>query len=211
MATPRVKLDIKSNIKSFSKGLDAIGKRQIPYVTQNTMNQTLYRLKEITQQTMGKYIDKPKKFSTKVFYQGMKNKRALPVGYLYFPVLQSTWLKYSIFGGSRPAKKGRVIPVGSAKRDAFGGVPQHRQILKKSRNSTKRFIGKAGIFERVKGSKPKLLYAFEKQAMKYKKTFPFFERMNLITPKIWDAIFKKNFDKAVKITMDKIKSGALKI
>ena len=112
----------------------------------------------------------------------------------------------------RPLKKGRVIPVNNSPTDKLGGVPNHRAIISRSRRMKNRFITNVGIWQRAsKGGKAKLLYMFERKAVKYRKTFPFFERMNLIAPKIFNTIFKKNLDRAIERTKELILKGKLKI
>lgn len=206
-----IKIDVKSNIKEFTRGLDSIGKSQIPFATNKSIANTVFKLKNVTQDTMGKFVDRPTRFTQKsVRFEAPRNKRALPIGYVYFSEIVSKYLKYAIYGGMRPYKKGRVLPTPNSRLNAFGNVPQHRNIISKSRAMKNRFINSTGIFERIKGGKAKLLYAFEKKAIKYKKTFPFFERMQLIAPKVFDFNFKKNLQQAIDNTKALRLTGKLK-
>ena len=74
---------------------------------------------------------------------------------------------------SRPHKKGRVLPTRNISLNAFGNVRNHRNIISTFRNKKNHFINSTGIFKRGKSGN-KALYIFEKRAVQYKKTFPFF-------------------------------------
>ena len=41
-----VKIDVKSNIKSFTKNLDAFARKQVPNATRSTLNETAFKLKD---------------------------------------------------------------------------------------------------------------------------------------------------------------------
>ena len=89
MAKPNVKLDVKSNIKKFTRGLDKVGKSQIPFTTNETIGNTLFVLRNVVMEQMPKHVDRPtNKTLRDVKYQAPKRSRqALPVGYLYFSEL----------------------------------------------------------------------------------------------------------------------------
>jgi len=190
-----IKIDVKSNIKQFTRGLDSIGKSQIPFATNKSIANTVFKLKNVTQDTMGKFVDRPTRFTQKsVRFEAPRNKRALPIGYVYFSPLVSTWLKYSIEGGSRPYKKGRVLPTRNVSLNNFGNVRNHRNIISTFRNKKNHFINSTGIFKREKSGN-KALYIFEKRAVQYKKTFPFFDIMNKKSINIFNFFFSKKFAK----------------
>ena len=206
-----IKIDVKSNIKQFTKGLNKLGRSQIPFATNKTIANTAFRLMTVTKETMGKYVDRPTKLTkSSVRYEAPKNKKALPIGYVYFSELVSKYLKYSIYGGMRPFKKGRVLPTRNISTNAFGNIRNHRNIISTLKNKKDHFINSTGIFKRYKNGTNKLLYLFETRAVKYKKTFPFFERMNLIAPKVFDHHFKKNLQKAIDNTKELIAKGVLR-
>ena len=48
MAKIGMKLDVKSNIKQFTKGLDRVGKSQIPFTTNETIGNTAFTLRNAT-------------------------------------------------------------------------------------------------------------------------------------------------------------------
>ena len=49
-----IKIDVKSNIKQFTKGLNKLGRSQIPFATNKTIANTSFRLMTVTKETMGK-------------------------------------------------------------------------------------------------------------------------------------------------------------
>jgi hypothetical protein len=212
MATPQVKLDIKSNIKRFTKGLNKVGKSQIPFTTNETIGNTAFTLRNATIKEMPRHVDRPTNKTLKdVRYQAPKrSKTALPIGYVYFSPLVSTWLKYSIEGGSRPYKKGRVLPTRNVSLNNFGNVRNHRNIISTFRNKKNHFINSTGIFKRDKSGN-KALYIFEKRAVSYKKTFPFFDIMNKKSINIFNFFFQKNLQKNIAKTTELINKGVLRI
>ena len=203
-----VKLDIKSNIKRFTKGLDKVGRSQIPFTTNETIGNTAFTLRNATVKEMPRHVNKPTNKTLKdVRYQAPKrSKTALPIGYVYFSPLVSTWLKYSIEGGSRPYKKGRVLPTRNITLNAFGNIRNHRNIISTFRNKKNHFINSTGIFKRTKSGN-QALYIFEKRAVQYKKTFPFFDIMIKKSSRIFDHFFQKNLVKNINNTVELINKG----
>ena len=41
-----VKIDVKSNIKSFTKNLNSFARKQVPNATRSTLNETAFQLKD---------------------------------------------------------------------------------------------------------------------------------------------------------------------
>ena len=211
-STPNVKIDIKSNIKQFTKGLNKVGRSQIPFTVNETIGNTAFTLRNATIKEMPRHVDRPTNKTLKdVRYQAPKrSKTALPVGYVYFSPLVSTWLKYSIEGGSRPYKKGRVLPTRNVSLNNFGNVRNHRNIISTFRNKKNHFINSTGIFKRDKSGN-KALYIFEKRSVSYKKTFPFFDIMNKKSINIYNFFFQKNLQKNIAKTTELINKGVLRI
>ena len=69
-----------------------------------------------------------------------KASKALPLGYVFFSPLVSGWLKYSIEGGMRPYKKGRVLPTRNSSLNNYGNVRNHRNLVSTFRNKKNHFI-----------------------------------------------------------------------
>ena len=203
--TVALKLDVKSNIKQFTKGLNKVGKSQIPFTTNIAIRNTAFKLREITINDMDKYIDRPTALTKKkgVFVEvPKKNKKATPIGFVYFTQLVSSYLKWGIYGGSRPHKSGRVLPTRNISLNKFGNVINHRNIISTFRKKKNHFINSTGIFKRNKTGKATALYIFEKRAVPYKKTFPFFE----IMIKRSGNIFDYNFKRTLQFTVDREQS-----
>ena len=211
--TVALKLDVKSNIKQFTKGLNKVGRSQIPFTTNETIGNTAFTLRNAVVNEMPRHVDRPTNKTLKdVRYQAPKrSKTALPEGYVYFSPLVSTWLKYSILGGSRPYKKGRVLPTRNISLNNFGNVRNHRNIISTFRNKKNHFINSTGIFKRNKTGKATALYIFEKRAVQYKKTFPFFDIMNKKSINIFNFFFQKNLQKNIAKTNELINKGVLRI
>ena len=203
-----IKIDVKSNIKQFTKGLNKVGRSQIPFTVNETIGNTAFTLRNATIKEMPRHVDRPtKKTLNDVRYQAPKrNKTALPEGFVYFSPIVSNWLKYSIYGGSRPYKKGRVLPTRNISLNNFGNIRNHRNIISTFRNKKNHFINSTGIFKRQKNGN-KALYIFEKRAVQYKKTFPFFDIMIKKSSRIFDHFFQKNLVKNINNTVELINKG----
>ena len=203
-----LKIDVKSNIKQFTKGLNKVGRSQIAFTVNETIGNTAFTLRNATIKEMPRHVDRPtKKTLNDVRYQAPKrNKTALPEGYVYFSPMVSNWLKYSIYGGSRPYKKGRVLPTRNISLNNFGNIRNHRNIISTFRNKKNHFINSTGIFKRQKNGN-KALYIFEKRAVQYKKTFPFFDIMIKKSSRIFDHFFQKNLQKNINNTQELINKG----
>lgn len=199
MANTNLKLDVKSNIKQFTKGIDKIARSQIPFATNLTIGNTVFKLSEVAKKETVKHIDRPTRQTVKsILYKAPKrNKKALPIGYVFFKDFASKYMKYAIEGGMRPFKQGRVLPTRNSKLNAFGNITNHRQIISKSKSMKNRFVRSKGIYQKTKGGIPKLLFVFEKRAVKYKKIFPFYEIMQKKSSRFFDHYFKKNLKKVV--------------
>ena len=211
--TVALKLDVKSNIKQFTKGLNKVGRSQIPFTVNETIGNTAFTLRNAVVNEMPRHVDRPTNKTLKdVRYQAPKrSKTALPEGYVYFSPLVSSWLKYSILGGSRPKKSGRVLPTRNISLNNFGNIRNHRNIISTFRNKKNHFINSTGIFKRNKTGKATALYIFEKRAIQYKKTFPFFDIMQKKSVRIFDHFFKKNLQKNIDKTTELISKGVIKI
>ena len=68
------------------------------------------------------------------------------------------------------------------------------------------FINSTGIFKRTKSGN-QALYIFEKRAVQYKKTFPFFDIMIKKSSRIFDHFFQKNLQKNINNTQELINKG----
>ena len=70
-----VKLDVKSNIKEFTRGLDKVGKSQIPFTVNETIGNTAFTLRNATVKEMPKHVDRPTNKTLKdVRYEAPKKK-----------------------------------------------------------------------------------------------------------------------------------------
>ena len=57
--TVALKLDVKSNIKQFTKGLNKVGKSQIPFTTNETIGNTAFTLRNAVVNEMPRHVDRP--------------------------------------------------------------------------------------------------------------------------------------------------------
>jgi len=185
---------IKNNIKDVTKGLNKMQKKQIPFATVVSINQTLFGLrKEMAKQTIKK-LDRPTK-ATQSGFIFTKAKKANLIGTLFLKSFVEDYLRFQIDGGVRSSSKFFVAPTRNSKLNKFGNIVGKKSgLIKKSTQFFSTINGVAGIYERTnKGNKIKLIHALIKSAT-YKAKFPFYK----IADGFAKSHFQKNFVKALQ-------------
>ena len=112
---------IKNNIKDVTKGLNKMQKKQIPFATVVSINQTLFGLrKEMAKQTIKK-LDRPTK-ATQSGFIFTKAKKANLIGTLFLKSFVEDYLRFQIDGGVRSSSKSFVVPTRNSKLNKFGNI-----------------------------------------------------------------------------------------
>ena len=200
-----VKIDIKSNIKSFSRNLDSFAKRQVPNATRSTLNETAFQLKShIVKQTFPKsFTVRNRRFPNLLFKVKKASRDKLESAVFQKPIDGRTFdvITKSATGGVKTARGGRVAVPSSNVRLTSKGIRANRrprQIL----NNPKGFLKENKIFLEKSRGKLQLLY-FLKEFVKIRKTFPFEESSKSFVDKNLRKIFGKAL--AFRINRAKIK------
>lgn len=195
-----MRIDVRVNTKELMKGVSRLFDRQIPFATSQAINNLAFGLRAEEQRMMKVALDRPTPFSVRGVRYTKSNKRNL-TAVVYLTEIVDDYLKYQIHGGSRPAKRGRVLPAIGTKTNSYGNLPRGKsKTLRKKANV---FSGKpkgkpAGIWQKMKSGRIKPLLIYEKGSMTYKKRFPWFKIGRKYVRANFDREFIKAMNRAIK-------------
>ena len=193
-------INMKSNISTVSKAIDAFGKRQMPFATSQALNSTAFAVrKQIVERTYPQsFTVRNKRFASTMFRVGKANKRKLVA--TVFDRLGRDYMVDQAEGGTkRPRGNSIAIPTRNVKRLASGKVSkakQPRNLLNGNAYKTKLRNGQEVIAQETgRGAtrKQKVLYILEQSAT-IPKRFRFYEDGQRIAQRD----FTKNFAKAFR-------------
>ena len=194
-----MKINVKTNIREFSKKLNDIQKKKLPAITRSAINNTLFGLRqEMSKQTVKK-LDRPTPFTQKAFHVN-RAKGNNPSGSLVIREVQSEYLDYAIDGGLR--KTGRLLPIPytpNARLNKFGNIIGKRTgLIKKKTQFIGTIKGITGVWERYnKGQNVKLIIGLEPSAQYEGGKFPFYK----IGRKYINSTFNRHFVRAFRFRM----------
>lgn len=187
--------DLSKDISKLTSKLDSLGRKQLPYATSLALNQVATDAQRRAQRTMRTDLDKPTPFTIRGVRVRRSSKTRLTAE-VYIQEIQASYLKYAVRGGQRrPAKRALVVPV-KLKLNKYGNIPRKKiqTLLARDDVFVVRDSAKAGIYQRMKSGKLKMLVAFEPSA-NYERRWPFFEitikeAKKRIEPAMRAALFK---------------------
>ena len=195
-----MQIKIKDNIKQFTKGLNKVQKKQIPFATAQAINGTLFGLKkEMAKQTVKK-LDRPVGFTQRGFLID-KAKKTKQIGVLRIRPEVADYLKFQIDGGVRSGAKKIPVPITKNKRlNKFGNIAGKRTGLVKGKKEFIATIGGAtGVWKQGrKGQQPTLLIKFHDSVKYDKKPFDFYKIGKGYINNTYDKQFKKSLTKALR-------------
>tara|TARA_R100001460_G_scaffold106636_1_gene154360 strand:- start:10 stop:606 length:597 start_codon:yes stop_codon:yes gene_type:complete len=195
-----MQIKIKDNIKQFTKGLNKVQKKQIPFATAQAINGTLFGLKkEMAKQTVKK-LDRPVGFTQRGFLID-KAKKTKQIGVLRIRPEVADYLKFQIDGGVRSGAKKIPVPITKNKRlNKFGNIAGKRTGLVKGKKEFIATIGGAtGVWKQGrKGQQPTLLIKFHDSVKYDKKPFDFYKIGKGYINNTYDRQFKKSLTKALR-------------
>ena len=188
-----VKININSNLKSFTKNLNRFAKTQVPNATRSTLNETAFELKNhIVKKIFPKaFTVRNRRFPNLLFKFKKATKQKLESSVFQKTIDGRAFdvITKSATGGIKKARGGRVaIPTSNIRLGAKGirANRRQRQVL----NNPKGFIKDKKIYLQKTKSKLQLLY-FLKEFVKIRKTFPFEESSKSFVDKNLKKIFGK--------------------
>lgn len=205
MGKAMISLSVKSNIKSFTRGLDKIQKKELPTAIRNALSDTAFDVrKRIVNRTFPRSFNlRNKRFAS----QAMRVKKATKTNLVasVFDPKRREWLARHVTGGiKKPRGRNLAIPVG-IKRLASGKIgkaKRPRALLNKPKTfAVKNDKGRlhAGIYQR-RGKKQypiKLLYIFSSSAA-IRRRFPFYEDANSTATRSFPNKFRRELSFALR-------------
>lgn len=187
--------ELSKDISKLTKNLSDLEKKQIPFSTSLALNQVAQDAQRRAQRRLRIDLDRPTPFTIRGIGVSRSSKRKLQSA-VFIKDIQADYLKYAIFGGTRrPANRAITVPV-KARLNKFGNIPRKKiqSLLTRSDVFVVRDSQKAGIYQRMKSGKLKMLIAFESTAV-YKRRYDFkdivvIEANKRITPAMRQALKK---------------------
>jgi hypothetical protein len=191
---------ITFDTKQFLADLDDVATKQAPFAMSLALNATAKTIQKDLTNALPVYFVKPTPFTMKAF--GVSNSRKNNLKAVVFvKAIQEKYLKYGIEGGSKsPDGKAHLLPA-TIRLNKYGNIPSKRggrkvEMLLAKPNVFQGVVrGQAGIWQRSKRGKLKLLLAFNSRPVKYKKRFPF--------KRIAESTGKREIEKNLKVAMTK--------
>ena len=200
-------INVQTDIREASRMLKRVGERNIPMAVAQSLTGTAIHLRKVQMRTMPKYIDRPTRFTQKQgiaadFAKWRDYKRGAMYARVYVRPAQEEYLKYQVYGGTRPPKKRAVVVPGKDTRlNKYGNLTRRYLQTQLARDDTHvaNINGTAGLWKRMKSGKLKLLVLFADQANYAGGRWPFFR----ISQRIVDRELPKQINKAVRRALDK--------
>lgn len=166
---------LRRDIDRVIKGLNAIQKKQVPFAISVALNKVATDAQRRAQRRARTDLDRPTPFTLRGIRVERSSKTNLTAA-VYIQEIQSDYLRFQISGGQRkPKRRAVVIPV-SLRRNKYGNIPRGKikALLNRDDVFVVRDSSKAGIYQRSKTGKLKMLIAFAKGAT-YERRWPFDE------------------------------------
>jgi len=143
-------LDVRTNIREFTRGLNSVQRDQLPFALSLAMNRTINGVEADNKRYMARAIDRPTRFTLNSQRKVYSNKRSLnaAIGFREFAgkgVAAGKYLRGPVFGGGRRTKKFEVamrrrgllaggkfvVPAPGVRLNAYGNLTgrRYQQIL----------------------------------------------------------------------------------
>lgn len=166
---------LSKDISKLTSKLDDLGRKQLPFATSLALNEVAKNAQQRAQRRMRTDLDRPTPFTIRGVRVRRSSKTKLQAE-VYIQEIQAEYLQYAVKGGKRrPAKRALVVPV-KLKLNKYGNIPRRKiqTLLSRDDVFVVRDSDKAGIYQRMKSGKLKMLVAFESSA-DYERRWPFFD------------------------------------
>jgi hypothetical protein len=194
------KISCETDIRAAQRMLKRVGERNIPMALAQSLTGTAKHLQKVQKRSLRKHLDRPTPFTEKGFGLNMARWKDFKRGTMFarvfvFPI-QSRYLEYQVYGGTRnPNKRANVVPGAQVRLNKFGNLP--RSFVKTQLAKPNTYVGKvngvSGIWQRFKSGRQKLLVLFT-GSTQYQKRYPFFR----ISERIVARELPKQLNKAVR-------------
>jgi len=167
-------VNVRSNLKQLTKGLDDIAQKQIPFAMALTLTKTVQSAQRSEKIAMDRQLDRPTPFTKR----GVAIRKATKTNWqaqVFIKDIQAEYLKWVVEGGTRkPKNKAHVLPV-TIKRNKYGNIPRGKvqKLLQRADVFSGVVKGVQGIYQRTRRG-TQLLLAFE-PVVRHKPQYKFYE------------------------------------
>ena len=164
-----MRVKIETNIKPVMKNFIKFQNVDIPNITRIAINETATRVKELEQQGMHKYLDRPRKQTINSLYVIFARRNKLEA-VIRFRDWAQDFMKLQIKGGIRKVNN-TAVPTINAKLNTYGNIPGRKAGVVKGKQFRATIDGIYGVWERNKNGL-KIIHRFETNP-KYENVFRF--------------------------------------
>ena len=167
-------VNVRSNLKQLTKGLDDIAQKQIPFAMALTLTKTVQSAQRSEKIAMDRQLDRPTPFTKR----GVAIRKATKTNWqaqVFIKDIQAEYLMWVVEGGTRkPKNKAHVLPV-TIKRNKYGNIPRGKvqKLLQRADVFSGVVKGVQGIYQRTRRG-TQLLLAFE-PVVRHKPQYKFYE------------------------------------
>jgi len=170
-----MKINIRSNIKEFTKNIKHLDKREIPYIQYIAINNTAKRVVEKEKSATRQYLDKPTPAVQKSIFIKEYAKKGKQIAVMGFRDWAEKFMKLQIMGGMRSDRT--HVPTPSMHLNKYGNIPGRRTGIIKGKRFFLQQGNTSGVWEiRGSGANKKLtLLAKLKESTQYDAIFPYFD------------------------------------
>lgn len=189
-----MKIDIQGDMKSASRNLNDLQRKQIPFAASMAINRTAYAVRDYERLKMKQDLDQPTDQVVKSVRVIASNKRSLEARVFILP-WANEFLRFQIHGGRRkPRGRVEALPR-DIKLNARGNIPGRRQgkigkLLRRANTFEAQRGNVLGIWERTRRG-VRLLLEYKAQDLRYTARYPFYRYADVEARRRWPANFKK--------------------
>ena len=193
-----MQITVKADVKKLTRNLSRIQRRQIPFATSYAMNQTIVKVWAAEKGQLPKRLKFPTKQTVNALTYTKSNKRNL-VASVQFRPWASEYMKYQVYGGTRPVNS-VVVPLNQygGKLNKSGNIPSRKAKGWAKRNK-QFFVESKGktLLMRPKGKDDQIVVGVIAKNPRYKKLFPFYRIAESVVAKYFPREFSKALTKAL--------------
>ena len=168
-----VAISVRPDISRTVAFLNDLERRQLPFATASALTDTAKDAQREEERAIERVFDRPTRFTTKAVGVTPARKTRLEAR-VFIKRIQADYLALQITGGTRHPR-GRAIVLPVRKRvNKFGNIPRNtvKRLLARRDTFSGTVRGVAGIWQRQRGGRLKLMLAYEPQAT-YRKRYDF--------------------------------------
>lgn len=191
-------ISVTSDLKHLERRLTNIEKKQLPFATARALTNTAKLVQQDEIKQLEKDIDRPTPFTKRAFYVRSAKKKHL-VATVGIKEIQANYLGLQIQGGTQRPKGKALVQPANIRLNKYGNLTKGKikKLLAKTNVFSANINGTAGIWQRDKKGRLKLLIRY-KERQQHTKRFQFYETGLKSARRNFFSEFKKSFDAAIK-------------